>query len=83
VTIFLFMAAAAIHRTGARRGLMIIIFNQCVAILAGGLFFFFSVDRSVKFINGDMQPAFLAPCSVTFDTVLRGIGRRGLGYGCM
>jgi len=68
VAIFLFMAAAAIHRTGARRGLMIIIFNQGVAIPADGLFF--SVDRGVKFIDRDLKFTFVTADLVAIDAVL-------------
>jgi len=69
VAIFLIMAAAANHRTGARPGLMIIIFNQSVAIPAGG-FFFFSVDRGVKFIDRDLKFTFGAADLVAIDAVL-------------
>ena len=74
VAIFLFMAAAAIHRTGARRGLMIIIFNQGVAIPADGLFFF-SVDGGVKFIDRDLKFTFGTADLVAIDAVLGCIGK--------
>ena len=63
------MAAAAIHRTGARRGLMIIVFNQGVAIPAGG-FFFFSVDGGIKFIDGDLKRTFATAYLVAVDALL-------------
>ena len=68
VAIFLFMAAAAIHRPGARRGLMCIVFNQAVAILAGSLFF--SVDGGVIFIDRDLKLTLVTAGLVATDAVL-------------
>jgi hypothetical protein len=76
--IFLLMAAAAIHHTGARGGFVAFILHHCMTLLAGGLFFFFSVDRGVKFIDGDMKFAFGTAYLVAIDAVLGCIGQGGL-----
>ena len=76
MTIFLFVTAAAIHRTRSRRGLVGFVFHQSVTILAAG---FFGVDGGIKFVDGDVYAAFLAAFPVTLDTVLIGIGKGCLG----
>jgi hypothetical protein len=67
VTIFLFMAAAAILRTGARGGFVVFVFHQSMTILAGSLF---SVDGGIKFIDGDLKRTFATAYLVAVDAIL-------------
>ena len=67
VTIFLFMAAAAIHHTGARGGMVVIVFHQRMTIPAGSLL---CVDGGIKFIDGDLKRTFAAACLVAVDAIL-------------
>jgi hypothetical protein len=67
VTIFLFMATAAIHHRRARGGYVIFVFHQSMTILAGSLF---SVDGGIKFIDGDLKRTFATADLVAVDAIL-------------
>jgi hypothetical protein len=75
MSIFLFVTAAAIHRTRPRSGLVGFVFHQGVTFLAAGFFFFLSVDRGIKFIDGDLKFAFGTACLMAIDAFLVCIGK--------
>ena len=70
--IFLLMAAAAIHRTGAQVGFVAFIFHQSMTLLTGGLF---SVNRGFKFIDGDLKFTLGTTCPVAIYAFLGCIGK--------
>jgi hypothetical protein len=77
MVVFLFMALPAVHRAGAFYLFMLFVVNGRVTIQACQ---FAAVNRTLKFIHGDVKDAFFTLFTMAMYAILRGIGRYLSGY---